>query len=118
MLAFFKLTFTDDRKDSISENISRTNVVALIDFMPGEVVWAKLRGHPMWPAKIDRIYGTKNQMTEVIWFNDYRRSKLLKSQLCKFHANFDEMSKHFEKHVGLETAAKEALIYVMSTMGK
>lgn len=73
-----------------------------------------LIGFPAWPAKVDMIYGIRNQMCQITWFNDYRRSKILLSQCMKFHANFDEMSKLFGKHIGLETAAKEALMTLMN----
>lgn len=48
-------------------------------------------------------------MAEVIWFNDYRKTKLYRSQLFKFTPNIDEFAKKFKGTAGLETAAKEAL---------
>lgn len=92
--------------------------VALMDFKVGEVIWAKMRGYPAWPAKIERIYGANHQMVEIFWFNDYRRSKILKAQCSKFHSEFETNSKIFNKHIGLETAAKEAMIYAIRTLGK
>lgn len=81
-------------------------------FKVGEVVWAKLRGFPCWPARIEKIIGDKKQLIEIFWFNDYRKSKVYRSQIFNFHDNFSQFSKEFESHVGLETAAKEALIYL------
>lgn len=81
-------------------------------FRVGQVVWAKLRGFPCWPAKIERIGGEKKQFIEIFWFNDYRRSKVFRSQLFDFHKHFARFAIGFENHIGLETAAKEALIYL------
>lgn len=86
---------------------SRNNVIEKITFSIGEIVWAKIRGFKTWPAKIRSF--PSNKMAEVIWFNDYRRTKLYRSQLFKFLKHFDENSKYFSNTVGLETAAKEAL---------
>lgn len=85
--------------------------IAKPDFAIGEVCWARIRGHPFWPAKIERIYGKSNQMVEVWWFNDYRRTRMLKAHLKPFLSNYDELKKTFENHIGLETAVKEAVIY-------
>lgn len=46
----------------------------------------------------------------VFWFNDYRKTNLYRTQIFKFLVNFDEFSKRFSDTVGLEAAAKEALI--------
>lgn len=78
----------------------------------GQVVWAKLRCFPSWPAKIERICGDKKQLIEIYWFNDYRRSKVFRSQIFDFHKHFAEFAVDFDKHIGLEMAAKEALIYI------
>lgn len=84
------------------------STVAKIEFKVGEVVWARIRGYPHWPARIQSF--PSNKMATVIWFNDYRRTKLYKTQIFKFLVNFDEFSKRFNDTVGLETAAREALI--------
>lgn len=78
-------------------------------------MWAKIRGSPFWPAKILKIYGVRNQMVEVLWFNDYRKTKIHKAQLNKFHSNFEVHAENFDKHIGLKTAAKEALIFLMGS---
>lgn len=79
-------------------------------------VWAKISGHPNWPAKVEQIYGCRLQMAEILWFNDYRRSKVYKSQLQRFLPNEEQHSKLFDGHIGLETAAKEAMLYIASKM--
>lgn len=83
-------------------------------FKVGEVVWAKLRGFPSWPARIEKIVGDKKQTMEIYWFNDYRKSKVFRSQIFNFHDNYSKFAKEFENHIGLETAAKEALIFLVS----
>lgn len=90
----------------------RADQIAVIDFREGEVVWAKLRGFPCWPAQIENFFGEKRQTVRIKWFNDYRISNVSKNQIFKFYKYFEEFSKPFATHVGLETAAKEALIYL------
>lgn len=94
------------------KNINQSKVVSTEFFRVGQVVWAKLRGFPCWPAKIERIGGEKKQFIEIFWFNDYRRSKVFRSQIFDFHTHFVQFAAEFENHIGLETAAKEALIYL------
>lgn len=97
-------------------NVNSDNLfIAEIDFRIGDVIWAKLKGSPYWPAKVERIYGAKNQMMEVLWFNDCRRSKIFKTQGECFLKNFEKNSKFFKTHIGLETAAKEAVMFATNT---
>lgn len=57
------------------------------------------------------------RMVVVVWFNDYRTTKMYRTQLLyKFLNNYDEYSKNFNKTIGLKTAAQEALIYLGTTM--
>lgn len=81
--------------------------IAVVRFLLGEIIWAKIRGSPHWPAQI-MSFPTHNT-AEVLWFNDYRRTKVFQTKLFKFLPYFDEFAKKFETHVGLETAAREAL---------
>lgn len=85
-----------------------SNTVAQIEFKIGEIVWAKIKGYAHWPAKIKSF--PSSRMAEVIWFNDYRRTKVYKTQLFKFLINFDDFAKKFDDTIGLKTAAQEALI--------
>lgn len=90
--------------------------VATVEFQTGEVVWAKIRGYPHWPAKIKSFPSSK--MALVVWFNDYRITKMYRTQLHKFLNNFDNFSKKFDQTIGLKTAAQEALIYYGQNIGK
>lgn len=92
-----------------------TTTVAVPEFKVGEIVWAKLRGWPHWPAKLLAI---ESKRYEIYWFNDYRKSKVFRSQLFKFHDHFSTFSQKFGSSIGLETAAKEALLYSTSTNSK
>lgn len=83
--------------------------VAVISFKIDEVVWAKIKGHVHWPAKIKSFANSK--MVIVVWFNDYRTTKIYRTQLFKFLNNFDEFAKRFDDTVGLKKAALEALSY-------
>lgn len=90
---------------------SKANVVAEL-YNINEVVWAKIKGSVPWPARITSISTTGLKRYEVVWFNDYRKSRLFRSQIFKFYKHFSEYSKHFSKSIGVETAAKEALLYL------
>lgn len=83
--------------------------VATIDFRVGEVVWAKIRGYAHWPALIKSM--PSNRTAEVTWFNDYRKTKLFRTQLFKFLTHFERFAVRFEDVIGLKTAAQEGLIY-------
>lgn len=90
--------------------------MAIRDFELEEIVWAKIRGFVHWPAKIVAIL--PNGKYEVVWFNDYRRTNLFKTQLFKFIANFESYAKNFDKKIGLRTAAMEAMIIYGQRMNK
>lgn len=83
-------------------------------FQVGEVVWAKLRGHPHWPATIECFHYGRTQMVDIVWFNDYRKTKVYLTQLQFFFSYIGTYKPLFEKHVGLQCAVNEALIYIGS----
>lgn len=86
----------------------QNDVVARIDFKVNEVIWCKIRGYPSWPCKIKTF--VKN-MVIVVWFNDYRITKVYRTQLQKFLVNFDTNAKNFDNNIVLKTAAREALLF-------
>lgn len=86
---------------------STSNTVSVLEFELNEVIWAKIKGFTEWPAK---IVGIEKNKYEIFWFNDYRRSKVFRSQIKKFNnENFEKFSKN--KRLGLEAAIKEAILY-------
>lgn len=91
------------------------NQVSAVSYRIGEVVWAKIRGSPHCPARINWLNG---RYTEVTWFNDYRRTKVFRTQLFKFLQHFDQFAGRFNDTVGLKAAAQEGLIYFGNTMNK
>lgn len=105
-----RLKLSSTPNSSVVQNTdsqSAINTVAVVEFTPDEVVWAKLKGHPHWPAKIVRH---ENKKYEIFWFNDYRKSKVFRSQIFKFNQfNFEKFSK--TKKLGFEAALKEAILY-------
>lgn len=106
---------TNDKRSTDADTQPETTdaknmVVMTLPFKIGEVVWGKIRGWPHWPAKIMRIYP---QQYEVEWFNDFRRTKLYRSQIYKFAFNFDLFSEKFDTTVGLREAAEQAMIEVI-----
>lgn len=105
----------DPNLENVNENIGqKLDEIAVMDFRIGDVVWAKIRGYPGWPARIESIYGDKKQTFRVYWFNDYRISNIYRSQIYKFHLHFEKFAKLFDSHIGLETAAKEAMMYLVN----
>lgn len=100
---------------STSEKPTPNAQLTRIEFKIDEVVWAKIKGHPHWPAKVKAF---ANKMVIVTWFNDYRTTKIYRTQLFKFLINYDEFSKKFGSTVGLEKAAHEALIYFGASLNK
>lgn len=107
-----KLTTSKRQKPIPKSNYdSNEKTISTIPFKVGEVVWCKIRGSPYWPAKILKF---ENRKYEVYWFNDYRRSKVFFSQLYKFEKYFTEFAKKFDSSSALETAAKEALMFLTS----
>lgn len=49
-------------------------------------------------------------MIIVTWFNDYRTTKMYRTQIFKFLLHYDEYSKKFDETIGLRIAAQEALM--------
>lgn len=72
----------------------------------GEVIWGKIRGWPHWPGKIVHIFP---RQFEVIWYNDFRVTKLYRSQIFKFVANFQIFAEKFDTTIGLREAAEQAM---------
>lgn len=67
----------DEAKHTNEQCASYENAVAQIEFSIGDVVWAKIKESPHWPAKITAF--TSQRMIEVHWFNDYRRTKIYRT---------------------------------------
>lgn len=99
---------TQTKSPQNSDKFESDCTVALSDFAIDEIVWPKLRGSPHWPARILSI----DKKIEIFWYNDYRKSKNFKSQLFKFQANFDVFSKKSDSNTKLESAIKEALVFL------
>lgn len=83
--------------------------IAEFQFSIGDVVWGKIRGWAHWPAQIIAI---ENRHYVVKWFNDYRTTKLFRSQIFTFYANFPLFAEKFDSVVGLKDAAHEAMVYL------
>lgn len=52
-------------------------------------------------------------MVEVVWYNDFRVTKLYRSQIYKFGSNFTIFAEKFDTTVGLREAAEQAMHDVM-----
>lgn len=93
------------------------NIISRIDFRINEVVWAKIKGFAHWPAKI-KLFAPNRKMVTVVWFNDYRTTKVYTTQIFKFLQHFDKFAVNFDKTIGLRKAAQEGLIYYGNTIEK
>lgn len=91
------------------------NAVANLDWRVGEIIWAKIKGWPTWPGQIKSFPSAR--MVEVIWLNDYRKTRLYRTQMFKFLNNFDRFAVDFDNVVGLEGAAREGLIKYGESVG-
>lgn len=94
---------TSKSKQHSNPNLHQT--IALNAFSIGEIVWCKLKGFCHSPAIVDSF---EKEKLVVVWFNDYRRSTVFKSQLFKFSKNCEKFSKN--KSVGFQTAIREAFV--------
>lgn len=111
-----KLTNAKKKKESSENGLPTTieidegknDVVSTFVYTVGETVWAKIRYWPHWPCKVEEIL--PNRKYKVRWYNDYRTSTVFRTQMFKFGPNFEKFAVNFPTSIGLETAAKEALI--------
>lgn len=94
-------------------NVESSIVHTSANFSVGEVVWAKIRGYPHWPARINWL---TDRRAEVVWFNDYRRTKIYKFHLFKFLTHFDQFASKFNDTVGLQAAAQEGLMCLSNAL--
>lgn len=85
----------------------KCTTVAERDFDMDEIVWSMIRGHVPWPAQIVTLLPAGK--FEVRWYNDYRKTKVFRTQIFKFLPNFPKFSENFDKKIGLRTAAQEAI---------
>lgn len=90
-----------------------SKTIAIQDFAINEVVWGKFKGWPHWPA---RVVAINTKKIEIVWFNDYRKSQMFRSQLFKFKSNFENFTKKCHTNAKLDTATKEAILYINSGM--
>lgn len=105
-----------NQKYSTKSASESNGTVALIQFRVGDVVWCKLKGFPKWPAKIKEICDQNNNYITIVWFNDYRITKVHRGQLAEFKNVPDAILSKTKKNVRLEKAVKEAMIYYRSTV--
>lgn len=88
------------------------------EFFLNEIIWAKIKGSLHWPAKIESIVESNRGCRKyvVVWYNDYRRSVVFKSQLYKLLENFEKFAVKFNDVIGLKTAAFEAMFEYRQNM--
>lgn len=113
---------------------SKPNTVARIDYVVGEIIWAKIKGlflfclHTIWISNrfiiIPNIFSFPSKVFNVgqpglkhshrnEWFWSFGLMTIGPQKSIvrfKFLPHFDEFAQHFDKCVGLKCAAQEALI--------
>lgn len=111
---------TNGNKVDDTVTIKTSTVIAVQQFKINDIVWAKIKGSPHWPAKVKGISQTAagKLMYEIRWYNDYRRTKIHRLQLCTFLENFRTFSSKLDQTVGLRAAAFEAMYDYRSQMTK
>ena len=65
-------------------------------FMEEEIIWAKLRGYPWWPAilvSIKKDINTDEQKYRVVFFGNFIQATLKKLYISKFDKNYKQYSK-------------------------
>lgn len=68
--------------------------MAGFDFFIGEVVWAKIRGYPWWPAIVKKAMADPKENKYMVYFiGDNTHSTLPESKLANFQKNFKDYSK-------------------------
>ena len=80
-------------------------------FIEEEIVWAKLRGYPWWPAvilSIKKDINTEEQKYRVVFFGNYIQATLKKLYISKFDNNYKQYSKTKNKDlIDIIKAAKD-----------
>lgn len=80
--------------------------LVVIKFVAGQVVYAKIKGYPPWPAVITHI--PKNRkVARVQYFNSGQWKQLSFHKLTPFHAEQNIAAKYLEKNVSFTKAFKE-----------
>ncbi len=80
-------------------------------FIEEEIVWAKLKGYPWWPAvilSIKKDINTDEQKYRVVFFGNYIQATLKKLYISKFDNNYKQYSKTKNKDlIDIIKAAKD-----------
>lgn len=48
---------SDEKPDSRSNERKKQAIVRMHNYIEGEIVWCKMRGFPLWPARVSRVFG-------------------------------------------------------------
>ena len=80
-------------------------------FMEKEIVWAKLRGYPWWPAvllSIKKDINSEDQKYRVAFFGNFIQATLKNIYISKFGKNYKQYSKTKNKNlIDIIKTAKE-----------
>ena len=68
------------------------------NFLIGEIVWAKIRGYPWWPATVSEINDENKEKKYICNFiGDNSHASLFKRDLAKFEKELDNFSQTKKK---------------------
>lgn len=80
--------------------------IAIIKFSVGQIVFAKIKGYPPWPAVITALPKDKN-CAKVTYFNSGQCSELSYKKLTPFHAAGSIIERHLNRNKGFTRAYLE-----------
>lgn len=89
---------------------------ALIHYEIGQVVYAKLKGYPPWPALITHF--PRNGMARVLYFNSPSWSDLSLNKLTPFHAGKHIEERYLRRNKAFSKAFDEMMVVLTIAGGE
>lgn len=81
-------------------------------FLPGDKVFAKVRGYPPWPARVEEVTDghTKNAKYKVFFYGTGETASCKSDELFTYHENKEKYGKHLKRkafHDGMQQLEQE-----------
>ena len=58
-----------------------------VPFVPGDRVFAKVRGYPAWPARVEQVLDAKATKYQVFFYGTYESATVKKDEMWRFDEN-------------------------------